>query len=97
MVSQVPGLRRAPTRLFRLRPASPALAWPQPPGQTLMAGEDEQPLPAALGERSRQLRISRQTLHRIFKGTHGITPEMAVRLGKSCGNGPGLWLRMRNE
>jgi addiction module HigA family antidote len=24
-----------------------------------------------------------------------ISPEMAVRLGKFCGNGPGLWLRMR--
>ena len=24
-----------------------------------------------------------------------ITPEMAVRLGRFCGNGPGLWLRMQ--
>ena len=24
-----------------------------------------------------------------------VTPEMAVRLGKFCGNGPGLWLRMQ--
>ena len=23
------------------------------------------------------------------------TPEMAVRLGKFCGNGPGLWLPVR--
>jgi antitoxin HigA-1 len=24
-----------------------------------------------------------------------ITPEMALRLGRFCGNGPGLWLRMQ--
>ena len=24
-----------------------------------------------------------------------VTPEMAVRLGKFCGNGPGLWLRLQ--
>ena len=42
-----------------------------------------------------ELRISRQTLHRILAGSVSITPHMAVRLGKVCGNGPGLWLRMQ--
>ena len=46
-------------------------------------------------EASRRLRVSRQTLHRIMAGTTSITPEMALRLGKFCGNGPGLWLRMQ--
>ncbi|MHB8428867.1 MAG: HigA family addiction module antitoxin [Acidiferrobacterales bacterium] len=41
------------------------------------------------------LRVSRQTPHRILSGTMGVSPEMAVRLGKFCGNGPGLWLRMQ--
>jgi addiction module HigA family antidote len=41
------------------------------------------------------LRISRQTLHRILAGDVSVTPHMAVRLGKFCGNGPGLWLRMQ--
>jgi antitoxin HigA-1 len=27
--------------------------------------------------------------------TSPVTPEMAVRLGKFCGNGPGLWLRLQ--
>jgi addiction module HigA family antidote len=41
------------------------------------------------------LRVSRQTLHRILAEKASISPEMAVRLGKFCGNGPGLWLRMQ--
>ena len=42
-----------------------------------------------------ELRISRQTLHRILAAEVSITPAMAVRLGKFCGNGPVLWLRMQ--
>ncbi len=42
-----------------------------------------------------ELRISRQTLHRILAGEVAVTPQMAVRLGKFCGNGAGLWLRMQ--
>jgi plasmid maintenance system antidote protein VapI len=30
-------------------------------------------------------------------GESSVTPEMAVRLGKFCGNGPGLWLRMQQS
>jgi addiction module HigA family antidote len=42
-----------------------------------------------------ELRVSRQTLHRILAGNVSVTPQMAVRLGKFCGNGPGIWLRMQ--
>ncbi len=38
------------------------------------------------------LNVTRQTLHRILAG---ITPAMALRLGKFCGNGPAIWLRMQ--
>jgi antitoxin HigA-1 len=41
------------------------------------------------------LGVSRQTLHAILAERAAVTPEMAVRLGKLCGNGPGLWLRMQ--
>jgi addiction module HigA family antidote len=69
---------------------------PVHPGEILK--EDVLPaLDLTVSEAARQLRISRQTLHRILKGTHAITPEMAVRLGKFCGNGPGLWLRMQQS
>ncbi len=49
----------------------------------------------SVSEAARQLRVSRQTLHRIMAVAHAISPEMAVRLGKFCGNGPDLWLRMQ--
>jgi addiction module HigA family antidote len=48
-----------------------------------------------IGEIATLLGVSRQTLHRVMAGDSAITPDMAVRLGKLCGNGPGLWLRMQ--
>ena len=44
---------------------------------------------------ARQLGVARQTLHRILSERAAATPAMAVRLGKFCGNGPGLWLRLQ--
>ena len=44
---------------------------------------------------ARQLGVSRMTLHRLLRGEQAVTPEMALRLGKLCGNGPELWLRMQ--
>jgi antitoxin HigA-1 len=41
------------------------------------------------------LGVTRQALHNILNGSAAVTPEMAVRLGKFCGNGPDLWLRMQ--
>ena len=46
---------------------------------------------------ARHLGVTRQALHRILAGTASITPEMALRLGKFCGNGPGVWLRMQQR
>jgi len=34
-------------------------------------------------------------LHRILACRAPVTPDTAVRLGKFCGNGPGLWLRLQ--
>lgn len=67
---------------------------PAHPGEVLR----EDVLPAmgvSVSAAARELRVSRQTLHAILSGKASITPEMAVRLGKFCGNGPGLWLRMQ--
>lgn len=72
------------------RPSRP----PTHPGELLR--EDVLPaLKLSVSEAARQLGVSRQTLHRIMAGSHSITPEMAVRLGKFCGNGPRLWLAMQ--
>jgi addiction module HigA family antidote len=67
---------------------------PVHPGEILR--EDVLPaLGLSVAGAARQLRVSRQTLHRILSGTMAVSPEMAVRLGKFCGNGPGLWLRLQ--
>ena len=52
-------------------------------------------LDLSVAEAARQLRVTRQTLHRVLSGRSGISTDMAVRLGKFCGNGSGLWLRMQ--
>lgn len=44
---------------------------------------------------AKKLGVSRQLLHRILAERAPITPEMALRLGRFCGNGPGLWLAMQ--
>jgi addiction module HigA family antidote len=49
----------------------------------------------SISEAARQLGVSRQTLHSIMSGKSAVTAEMALRFGKFCGNGPGLWLRMQ--
>ena len=41
------------------------------------------------------LGISRQTLYDIIDEKQPITPAMALRFGKLCGNGPDLWMNMQ--
>ena len=64
------------------------------PGEILR--EDVLPsLRLSVSETARRLGISRQQLHRVLACTHPITTEMALRIGKFAGNGPGVWLRMQ--
>ena len=46
-------------------------------------------------EIARLLGISRQSLYDILGETQPVTPAMALRLGKLCGNGPELWLNLQ--
>lgn len=67
---------------------------PVHPGEILR--EDVLPaLGLSVIETAKELRVSRQTLHRILAGKMAVSPEMAVRLGKFCGNGAGFWLRLQ--
>jgi addiction module HigA family antidote len=49
----------------------------------------------SVAEIAAKMGVTRQTLHRIIAGQTAITPEMALRIGKFCGNGPDLWLNMQ--
>ena len=45
---------------------------------------------------AKALGVSRNMLYKIINAESGITPEMALRIGKLAGNGPDIWLRMQN-
>lgn len=70
-------------------------AWPPThPGALLR--EDVLPaLQLSVKDAAEKLGVSRQMLHKVLAEQSAVTPEMAARLGKLCGNGPGLWLRMQ--
>ncbi len=77
---------------YRARPRDPRRQ-PTHPGAPLR--EDVLPaLRLTVAGAAEALGVSRQTLHSILAERHGVAPEMAARLGKLCGNGPDLWLRM---
>jgi len=69
---------------------------PVHPGEVLR--EDVLPaLEISVSEAARRMGFSRQQLHRILACTHPVTTEMALRIGKFAGNGPGIWLRMQQS
>jgi antitoxin HigA-1 len=41
------------------------------------------------------LGVTRQTLNNLVNGKAGISPEMAIRLGKAFGGGAETWLRLQ--
>lgn len=67
---------------------------PTHPGEVLR--EDVLP---ALGltqlEFANRLDVSRRTVSELLHERRPVTPDMAIRLGKLLGNGPGIWLRMQ--
>jgi addiction module HigA family antidote len=48
-------------------------------------------------EIAKLLGVSRQTLYDILNEKQPVTPIMALRLGKLCGNGPELWLNLQKR
>lgn len=69
---------------------------PMHPGELLR--EDVLP---AIGkpktEIAKLLGVSRQTLYDILDEKQPVTPGMALRLGKLCGNGADLWLSLQHR
>lgn len=43
------------------------------------------------------LGVTKQALQNIMDEKSAISPEMALRLGKFFGDGPGLWIRMQTD
>src|SRR4051794_7837795 len=69
------------------------LRQPTHPGE--LVGEIVGTLGLSMTGAARELGVTRQTLHRLAARKVAVTPEMALRLGRWAGNGPGLWLRMQ--
>ena len=75
-------------RLWAIRPIHP--------GEILR--EDVLPaLARPKTEIARLLGISRQTLYDILNEKQPVTAQMALRLGKMCGNGPEIWLNLQKR
>ena len=69
---------------------------PSHPG--LLIRDDVLPdLQLSVNQAAEQLGVSRVTLSRVINGRSAITAEMALRVGKWVGNGPGIWLRMQGQ
>ena len=69
---------------------------PMHPGELLR----EEILPALdrpKTEIAKLLGVARQTLYDILEEKQPVTPVMALRLGKLCGNGPDLWLNLQKR
>ena len=69
---------------------------PMHPGELLR----DEVLPAwgrSKTEIAKLLGVSRQTLYDILDEKQPVTPGMALRLGKLCGNGPDLWLNLQKR
>ena len=67
---------------------------PTHPGEILR--EDVLPaLEMTQTELANRLGVSRLTVSEILHEKRGVSPDMALRLGKLLGNGAGVWLRMQ--
>lgn len=80
--------------MIRSRDALPAS--PSHPGWILR----DRVLPAlglSVSQAARELRIARQTLHRVLAGTAAVSPDMAARLARLSGTTPRFWLAWQQQ
>lgn len=69
----------------------------RPPHPGALLAETLEALGVTVTDAARELRVSRQMLHAILAGRAAVSPEMALRLGRWCGNGPHLWLALQRR
>jgi len=48
-------------------------------------------------EIARLLGVSRQAVNQVLDAKAPVTPPMALRIGKLCGNGPEIWLSLQSR
>ena len=48
-------------------------------------------------EAARRLRVSRRTLSELVNERRGMSPEMALKLGRFFGNGTELWMNLQTR
>ena len=53
-------------------------------------------LELSVPEAAAAMKIARQMLSRLINKQMGVTPDMAIRLGRLCGNRPAFWLDLQN-
>jgi hypothetical protein len=81
------------------KPCDPSIALSGPVIPPAASNAANMPLRAALPAATpfhidSSPRVSRQTLYDILDERQPVTPVMALRLRKLCGNGPDLWLNL---
>lgn len=54
-----------------------------------------EPMGLSVTEAARALGVARKTLSAILNGRSGISPEMAIRLGKAFNTSPESWLNQQ--
>ena len=51
----------------------------------------------SVSQAARELRIARQTLHRILAGKAAVSPDMATRLARLSSTTPSFWLERQQQ
>ena len=69
---------------------------PPHPGR-IVRDEILEPFNLTVGQAAQALGVSRPHLSNLLNEKVGITPEMAIRLGKALGNEPDFWLRLQRQ
>ena len=55
------------------------------------------PLGLTVSAAARALGVTRQTLNNLVNGKAGVSPEMAIRLSKTFGSSPEVWLGVQMD